>query len=244
MNEGSSFESTPAVEPDLYEDNSESVHSDSRRSHASNTRSREQRVQRAMDVQDQKLAVKLKTTRKSETQNLTESAVANSYGTVGTGGGAGVGVGGEESKSHQWLYPVEQADLCYWSLYITAFLLGIVTAFFTPYRLSFDNDNPTLRILDFSMDGFFLFFLLFQALHVIPHHFSHLQSDSNIMGLRGLIAREYVLKWRSWVDLLSALPFDLIASSVDPAAGGRVVFCLGLLRLGRMVRVFDFFAEV
>jgi hypothetical protein len=215
-------------------DNAESVHesiaSEGRQSHASTTRNREQRVQRAMDVQDRKLAVKLKSTRKPESQFLTESAIANSD------------VVGGDANSKWWSFarPMEQAQL-YWSLWAFSCLLGIVTAFFTPYRLSFDSGNPTLRRLDLSMDCYFMCFALLQALHVVPPHFSYLEISGT--DLRWQIICAYFSRWCGVVELISALPFDFIAST-ELHADARLIFCPGLLRLGRIVRVIDFFAQV
>lgn len=104
-----------------------------------------------------------------------------------------------------------------------------------PYRISFISDRmstPTAA-LDYIVDGVFFLDIL------VTFNTAYIETDTNLLVTsRLLIAKVYCRLWM-WIDLASALPFDVIAEAASGSSPqGASLTPLKLLRILRLARLF------
>jgi Ion transport protein len=107
-----------------------------------------------------------------------------------------------------------------------------------PYRISFISESVSNSnvALDCTVDGVFFLDIL------ITLNTAHIETDTNqLVTSRLLIAKAYCQFW-IWIDLASALPFDIIAeaASRSPLQGASLT-SLKLLRILRLSRLFKLY---
>jgi Ion transport protein len=123
-----------------------------------------------------------------------------------------------------------------WDLF--AGLAIIYSLINVPYRISFiletvSNSNVAL---DCTVDGVFFLDIL------ITFNTAYIETDTNqLVTGRLLIAKAYCQFW-IWIDLASALPFDIIAEAASRTAlQGASLTSLKLLRILRLARLFKLY---
>lgn len=134
----------------------------------------------------------------------------------------------------------------YWNLFII--FLALITAIYTPYRISFETDTTTLWYL--TLYGFELCFDLIFIINMLLHAFhfyrpASLSSYNNEDGFafRSEIFLSYVSKGngkRFIVDVISSIPWDYMAST-NSQYNLSLKFGLGIIRTVRLFWVAEYF---
>lgn len=107
-----------------------------------------------------------------------------------------------------------------------------------PYRISFISEGVSLwnEVLDYTVDGVFFLDIL------ITFNTAYIETDTNqLVTNRLLIAKAYSQFW-IWIDLASALPFDIMAEAASriPLQGASLT-SLKLLRILRLAKLFKLY---
>jgi hypothetical protein len=115
--------------------------------------------------------------------------------------------------------------------------LVLFSIMYVPFRIGFDmQDGAALIAFDLFMDGLFFLDIMFtmNTAAIDP------KTDKLVVNRRKLV-RQYLKLW-FWIDIVSSIPFDMLANSLDvkssSASAFKLVKILRLFRLLKLMRVF------
>ena len=123
-----------------------------------------------------------------------------------------------------------------WEIFSTAAIMYSVVVI--PYRISFYFNAP-YSTLFFVTDMTISVFFFIDIILAFNTPFTDTLTD-NLVTNRWKIAKQYMAFW-FWIDILAAIPFDLIASLItdDASRNIAIVRLIRVLRLVRFVKILE-----
>lgn len=118
-----------------------------------------------------------------------------------------------------------------WDLFIM--LLAIYNCVSIPFNASFAPESIIYYVIfEHSIDVLFAVDILIN----FRTSFVHSKTGLEVVDSK-IIARNYVLGGRFWIDLLASIPFERIYTLIQPGTNSGTLELLGLLKLVRLLRL-------